>query len=77
MKNWPMYRRREMAALQELLNEACSINSGSHCLSRIQRVITLAKRLNSLRLRTGRASFMGFLIQEAHKDGCQTKRAKR
>lgn len=62
---WPEDRRKELAALQTLLNEASSINSGSHCLERISKCIGIAEALLLSDISTGRQSFMQWLIGQA------------
>lgn len=63
--NWTDDRCAELEIFQTLLREAASINSGSHCLERIARVIDLAARLDASDYKFCRSSFRQFLIELA------------
>lgn len=65
-KAWPQDRRAELAQLQQLLQEASSLNNASGTLDRLQRIDTLAKALSKFDLDSGRVSFLQFLVGNAH-----------
>ncbi len=44
---WDEHRWKQLFSLETLLNEVTMINSGSHCLERIQKCIALAEELRS------------------------------
>ncbi|WP_273455019.1 hypothetical protein [Nevskia ramosa] len=62
---WPQDRLDELELLRTLLNAVSFINTGSHCLQRIQFCIDTAEQLTCSDLITPRSSFMNFLIDQA------------
>lgn len=63
--HWDEGRHDDLKALQRLIREVGSINTGSHCLERIARCIELAETLDRSDYRTGRMTFLNFLTELA------------
>lgn len=66
--NWTDDRTTELTELWDLLNEVSVINKGNCVLERLQKCISLAEKLKTSDIETGRMSFITFLNQQAIKD---------
>lgn len=65
---WDNSRCDELRALELLVREVKSINSGSHCLERIARCIELATQIDATDYTTGRDGFVRWLHAQAIAD---------
>lgn len=65
MKNWPIKRRRQLAALRMMLFELQQLDNGSHFTERVRRCMREAAALTASNLNTGEPDFIGFLTQQA------------
>lgn len=65
-KAWPQNRRDELGQLQQLLQEAKSLNNATGTLDRLARIEALATALTKTDLDGGRESFLTFLVQAAN-----------
>ena len=66
VKKWPDDRKEELKMLIDLLSDCYGLNSSSHVIERMQRIVIAAKSLKGHDLNSGRKNFEQFLIAEAN-----------
>ena len=60
-------RKDELAILENLLRDCRDINSSSHVLERLQRIVSAAELLTKTDYNTCEPSFWGYLVDQLHK----------
>lgn len=65
---WPAKRRKQLAALRDLLQLCHELDKSTNWMEKVKRVVSESEKLTRIDLRGREASFYAFLVDEALKD---------